>query len=105
MDRAQIQECQKPNKGCYSYGDERAAFSVYIGEDLWGLALFGQRGESACCAVHGRICDGEDGNHYYCVHNAVEAGDAGGLDGDYEGRGFGLNVISVNQLRIVVWDE
>jgi hypothetical protein len=67
--------------------------------------LLGEGLEGSCCAVHGGVSDGEDGDHYYCVHDGVEALDAGGFDSDDEGGGFGVYAVAADELGVSVGDE
>jgi len=66
------------------------------------LALFGEGLEGTSCAVHGGVGDGEDGDHYDGVHDAVETLDAGGLNGDDEGGGFGVDVVAPDEAVVRV---
>ena len=68
------------------------------------MALLGEGLESTCCAVHGGVGDGEDGYHYYGVHDGVEALNSSGFDGDDEGGGFGVDVIAADELGVGVGD-
>jgi len=70
--------------------DEGPAFAVDVAEDGGGLALFGEGGERAAAAVDAAVADAEDGDEDDDVHDAGEGFDAGVLDADYEGRGFGV---------------
>ena len=86
-------------------GRERAAAPVDVREEARRLMLFGQGGEGARRAVHGRVADREHGQHDNAVHDGVEALNPGVGDGDDEGGCTRVVGVGADEARIRVGDE
>ncbi len=70
------------------------------------MPLFGEGCQSAGRSVHGGVTDRQHGDHDDNIHDTVETADTCVVDGDDEGRGFGVRRSgAVQQTRFRVWNE
>lgn len=87
-------------------GEQGTTLSIDVREESRGLVLLCQSGEGTGRSVDGRVADGKHRNHDDHVHDGVEAGDTGVLDGDDEGGSLGVDVgFCVQQALVVVRDQ
>lgn len=87
-------------------GEERASGAVDVGEDLGGIALLSESGESAGTAIDTRDTNRQDRNQDDDVHERVEAFEVGILANKHEGRGLDVDVgIGAEKVGAVVGDQ
>lgn len=104
--RSFVDECEKRETKLESHGGERAAFAVDVSKEFGGHALRGKSLESTRRAKGAGVGNGENGNRNDGVHDGGETLDAGVLDCNDEGRGFGVGAGGAEQeLRVRGHDE
>lgn len=105
MDRRGVEVGEQADRCRAANCDQRPAFAVYVGQEARCLALLGEGLERSCCAVHGGVGDGEDGDEHDGIHDRIKTLDPGRLDGDNKRGRLGGNVVGVDESGFCVGDE
>lgn len=89
------------------HGDERAAGTVDVGEDLGGITLLGKGSEGTGTTIDGGNTDGKDGDQDNDVHERIIAAKIGIETDQDEGRSLDVDVrvVTTEETVVIVADE